>query len=86
MTNGFSCICKQHVLKSAFTSARCDQCLINNVWNMRNLYCKKGFDQSADLSELSQFPYARRPILLSTAQFNFSFKERKSDITEVIIL
>ena len=26
------------------------------------------------------------PILLSTAQFNFSFKERKSEITEAIIL
>ena len=43
MTNGFyfpsySLVhCKKHVLKSAFTSARCDQCHINNVWNMRNI-------------------------------------------------
>ena len=29
------CICKQHVFRSVFASAQCDQCHINNVWNLR---------------------------------------------------
>ena len=53
---------------------------------IRCLQCKNSFDKTADWSDLSQFAHARRPILLSTAQFNFLFKEWKSEITESIYL